>query len=125
MYIPVTNYPEQTFRIVLDETALRMRVYWSAFEPSTVALAGNNIAGQWYLDINTDNGAIAVNGIAIVGGCDMLTPYAIDELGALWLIDINGKAEEPTLASMGDRHKLVYVPLADVETFHSDIGWTR
>lgn len=125
MYIPVTNYPEQSFRIVLDSVSLRVRVYWSAWEPSTQAIAGEGMFGQWYMDINNDTGTIAVNGISIVGGCDILTPYAIDELGAIWLIDINGKAEEATLNSMGDRHKLVYVPVAEVDSFHRDIGWSR
>ena len=125
MFIPVTSYPEQSFRIVLDGVPLRVRVYWSEYEESTRAIVGDDIAGQWYIDLNDDAGGIAINGAALVMGADILGPYAYDQLGALWLLDTGETGADPGQTDMGERHKIVYVPIDEVESFHADIGWTR
>lgn len=123
--LPVTNYPEQTLRLTLDGIALTMRVYWSEFDSVTKEVIGDDIDGQWYMDFATADGSISMAGMAIVGGCDMLEPYAFDGLGSLWAIDVEGKPRDMTLASLGTTHQLIYVPVAEVEQFSADIGWAR
>lgn len=123
--LPVTNYPEQTLRLTLDGIALTVRVYWSAFDDVTKDMIGDDIDGQWCMDFATADGSINMAGMAIVGGCDMLEPYAIDGLGSLWAIDVEGKPRDMALESLGTTHQLIYVPVDEVEQFSADIGWTR
>lgn len=123
--IPVTNYPDQTFRITLESIALSARVWWSQFDDITKAMVGDDIEGQWYLDLTSTDGAIVLYGAAIVTGCDILEPYAFDGLGGLWLVGSDGDGEDPDLYGMGDTHQLIYVPVSEREQFNSDIGWTR
>lgn len=110
---------------MLDGVPLRVRVYWSEYEASMREIIGEGIEGQWYIDINDDAGTIAISGAALVMGADILGPYAYDTLGALWLLDTGETGADPGLLDMGERHKLVYVPAAEIESFHADIGWTR
>ena len=123
--IPVANYPDQRFRITLEGVTLSMRVWWSQFDGITKALVGDGIEGQWYLDMASTDGAIVLNGMALVTGCDMFEPYAFDGLGGLWLVDVEGKARDPGLSDLGVIHNLIYVPVAERAQFNSDIGWAR
>jgi hypothetical protein len=123
--IPVSNYPDQRFRITLEGVTLSMRVYWSAFDAITAQLVGDGIEGQWYLDMASTDGAIVLNGMALVTGCDMFEPYAFDGLGGLWLVDVEGKARDTGLSDLGVIHNLIYVPVDERAQFNSDIGWTR
>jgi hypothetical protein len=123
--IPVSNYPDQRFRLTLEGVPLSVRVWWSAFDSITAELIGDGIQGQWYLDMVSTDGAIDINGMALVTGCDMLEPYAFDGLGGLWLVDDEGKARDPSLDDLGVTHTLYYVPRADRASFNSAIGWAR
>lgn len=125
MIIPVTNYPEQTFRITLDSTPVRMRVYWSQLDDSSQEIIGNDIEGQWFADIDDDVGVISIKAIALVVGADLLEPYAFDQIGGLWIVDRNEKAEDPGLNDLGIRHDLLYVPAAEKQEFNAAIGYTR
>lgn len=123
--LPVTNYPEQTMRLTLDGIALTVRVYWSAFDDITKELVGDGIEGQWYMDFSDVDGTITMSGMAIVGGCDMLEPYAFDGLGGLWAIDVEGKPRDLSLESLGTTHQLIYVPVDEVDQFNTDLRWKR
>ena len=125
MIIPVTNYPEQTFRITLDGTPYRMRVYWSQFDLSAQEIIGNGIEGQWYMDIDDDEGIVSIKAIALAAGADLFEPYAFDQLGGLWIIDRNEKAADPGLNDLGARHDILYVTVADKAAFNASIGYTR
>ena len=123
--IPVTNYPDQRFRITLDGITLSARCWWSEFDQITRDLVGDGITGQWYWDMISTDGAIEVYGMALVTGCDMFEPYAFDGLGGLWLVDVEDKSRDPGLADLGVVHQLIYVLADEREEFNRDIGWTR
>ena len=80
--IPVTNYPDQPFRITLEGITLIARVWWSQFDDITKALVGDGIEGQWYWDMVSTDGTIELYGMALVTGCDMFEPYAFTGMGA-------------------------------------------
>lgn len=120
--IQVTNYPEQNFRIVLDNVPLNMRVYWSNFDQWLIDLTG--IEGQWYCDINDETGVIIINGIALVTGCDMLAPYAFNQLGGLWVYNVEGKYDDLSYETLGVEHQILYVPVLEKESFDRSIGWS-
>jgi len=123
--IPVSNYPDQRFRITLEGITLSARVWWSQFDGITKDLVGDGIEGQWYWDMVSTDGAIELYGMALVAGCDMFEPYAFVGLGGLWLLDDEGKSRDPELSQMGVTHSLVYVPVAERDSFNSAVGWTR
>lgn len=125
LIVPVTNYPDQTFRIALDGVTFAARVWWSQFDDAAKALVGDDIEGQWYLDLLSNDGTIALYGMALVTGCDMLEPYAFDGLGGLWLVDVEGKLRDPGLDDLGVQHQLIYVPRDERSEFNAAIGWTR
>ena len=122
--IPVTNYPDQPFRITLEGVTYSARTWWSEFDDITAELIGDDITGQWYLDLVSTDDSISLYGMALVTGCDMFEPYAFDGLGGLWLVDVEGSATDPDMYGLGDTHQLIYVPVDEVEDFNSAIGWT-
>lgn len=123
--IPLSNYPDQTFRITLEGVTLTARAWWSAFDDAAKELVGDGIEGQWYLDLISTDQTIVLYGMALVTGCDMLEPYAFGGLGGLWIIDTEGKSRDLTLDALGVTHQLIYVPRDDRAEFNRDIGWTR
>lgn len=123
--IPVTNYPDQPFRITLEGITLIARVWWSQFDDITKALVGDGIEGQWCWDMVSTDGTIELYGMALVTGCDMFEPYAFTGLGGLWLLDDEGKSRDPGLADLGVTHSLLYVPAVERTEFNRAIGWAR
>jgi hypothetical protein len=114
--IPLTNYPEQTFRITLDGVALDCRVYWCNYDSTCQEIIGP-IAGQWRMDISGEN--IEVSGMALVAGCDLLEPFGFDKLGGLWL------ENDCTLEELGELYRLIYIPSAEVADYNRAIGYAR
>jgi hypothetical protein len=114
--IPLTNYPEQTFRITLDGVALFCRVYWNAYDATCKEIVGN-LDGQWRMDIASET--ITVSGMALVAGCDLLEPFGFDELGGLWL------ESDCNIEEMGELYRLIYIPIAEVADYNRAIGYAR
>jgi len=114
--IPLTNYPEQTFRITLDGIPLDCRVYWCAYDATCQEIVGD-IAGQWRIDIVSE--PLTVYGMALVAGCDLLEPHGIDELGGLWVEDDANREE------MGELYRLFYLPKGEDRAYSRAIGYRR
>jgi hypothetical protein len=97
--IPVTTDPSQQFTIDLDGQTVDLSIRWNA------------TAQQWVMDFNALTFTTVINGLVLVTGVDLLGPYAVREIGQLWLVDLEEKNEEPTLSNFGDRFQLMYVEL--------------
>lgn len=103
LIIPVTPDPYQQFTIDLDG------------ETVDITIRFNATVQQWVMNFVGVTFSTTLNGIALVTGINLLGPFAIRELGQLWLIDTEEKNEEPgdpEAADFGDRFQLIYVELA-------------
>lgn len=123
LIIPTSNYPDQTFSINLDGNVYSMRVYFNAYDDQIKQVVDDGNDGKWYLDIVGNNTEVIIYGIALVGGCDLLEPYAYDQLGAIFVLDRSGNAEDPTLDGMGDRFEVLYVPVELKAEFLKEVGY--
>lgn len=124
--MPVEQYPDQTFRMDLDGKPTTLRVYWSAFDASVMALASDDgwtPEGSWYLDISNDE--FTTNGIVIAGGCDILAPLAQASLGGLFVVATDPNPVEITFDSLGINHMLLYVIKDNYDEFAAEVGWER
>jgi hypothetical protein len=69
----------------------------------------NGTANKWVLNIEGITNDIKVNGIALITGQNLLKPFAIKELGGLYIIDNQETNTDPTRTSLGNQHKIQYV----------------
>lgn len=98
--IPVTPEPHQQFTIDLDGETVDLTIRWNA------------TSEQWVMNFVGVTFETTVNGIALVTGVDLLGPYAVREVGQIWLVDLeakNGEPGSPEDADFGDRFQLLYV----------------
>jgi len=80
----------------LDGSLYRLTIRWN---PGTE---------KWYLDLNGLNNDVAINGIALLCGKELLGQYGYYELGQLWVIDNSGLDEDPDYYEFGSRWTLEY-----------------
>lgn len=100
LVIPVTPDPYSQFTIDLDGQTIDLTIRWNA------------TLEQWIMNLSGVTFETTVNGITLVTGVNLLGPYAIRELGQLWLVDLEEKNSEPgdpETADFGDRFQLIYV----------------
>lgn len=95
--IPVSPKADEEFTIDLDGETVRIRTRWNA----TMA--------QWFMDMDGITFDLILNGIALVPGLQLLEPYAVRELGQLWIVDGEELGAEPDFDGFGDRFQLMYV----------------
>lgn len=119
--IPVASgLPEQSIRIELDVAAYNIRVYWNQYDDSIRKVTGDE-DGKWYMDLAGDD--FTINGIALVGGADLLEPYGYRQLGSLFVADTSGNSQDPVFDGLGDRWILRYYDTTENEQFLKDIGY--
>jgi hypothetical protein len=94
--IPVTNDP-QTFNVELDGNTYTFKMRWNITD------------GAWYTNITGVTNDVIINGLKLVTGPDLLLPYAVTELGSLYVTDTNGTELDPDFDNWGDDYLLVYV----------------
>jgi hypothetical protein len=97
--IPLTPSPSQRFAVTLDGVPVVMLINWNDSESS------------WSLHIEEATGAWALRGIRLAPGIDLLHGHGHPELGALFIYCASSD-DEPTYESLGDTHKLYYLPRA-------------
>jgi hypothetical protein len=101
MDIKLYSDPAYSIRVTLDSKSYKL-----TFRYSTSELA-------WYMDLDgLSDTTIAVHGIRLAGGVDLLEPYALNDLGELWLIDMSGARSEPTFDTISTNFVLYYVEIA-------------
>jgi hypothetical protein len=104
--IPVDSSPYRSITMDLDGAFYFISTRW------------NFTDSAWYMDLeSTDPAGVQILGMKLLVGHDFLSPFAITELGEMYIIDEQGAAQDPTEESLGDRHKLFYVLKENRGTF--------
>jgi hypothetical protein len=97
--IPLQPYPDTTQQSDLDGVTYSFRFRWSQ-------------RGEcWHMDLRTLDDVPVALAVRLVNGWPLLRRVvnAVRPPGELYLIDITGRAEDPTLAELGSRFCLFYV----------------
>lgn len=97
-YLPTVNYPWTEYTIELDGASYSITTKYNAVDES------------WYMDLKGISNAVDFKGIKLVGGVDLLYPFAILELGQMFVLDLEGYFSDPDQEDFGDRFKVLYVP---------------
>lgn len=105
--IPVRNDLDRyALTVTLDGTDYRF------------AFSHNTRDDHWYLSVDLTDGTALVSGAAIVADTPLLARWgATPELpadGYLMAVDTTGESVEPAKEDLGDRVKLLWVPLEDL-----------
>jgi hypothetical protein len=100
--LPVRPEPFFTFSTTLDLKQVNLTFRW------------NVTLQQWFFDLDSPELDEAVHGVPVVTGVDLLAPYAIRELGQLWVIDGRDLGQDPDFDDFGGRWTLMFVDLDGV-----------
>ncbi len=97
--IPVEPYPDTTQQSDLDGVTYSFRFRW------------NQRSARWHMDLSTLDGSPIASGIALVPSFPLLRrlTHPSRPPGEIYLIDLAGQAESPTLEEFGTRFALFYV----------------
>ncbi len=98
--IPMTNETNVTFTTDFDSEEYRLTVRY------------NRTTDGWYADLLGLNNTIDIKNIKLVAGLDLVEPYGRRELGSLFMIDGEGKNDDPNEDDFGDRFLFVYTEKA-------------
>jgi hypothetical protein len=97
LQIPVTNDFWHGFNVDLDGESYQLTFRW------------NFTDNAWYMDLLGLTNTVDFAAIKITGGIDILLPYAIIELGELYLIDSENENLDANQNDFGDRYQLLYI----------------
>lgn len=97
LFLPLESDAFFSYDIKLDGGAYRITIRW------------NQADQAWYMDIVGNSNTVVKKGIKLVGGTNLLEPFAVLELGALYVVDLEGEDLDPDFEGLGDRYQLVYV----------------
>ena len=78
----------------------------------TLLIQWNLETEKWYLHLNGLSNDVAINGIALLTGKNLLAPYGYRELGELWVVDNSGANEDPNYDDFGSRWTLEYTTIS-------------
>jgi hypothetical protein len=70
----------------------------------------NDAYNAYFMDLEAITLPILIRGICLVGGSNILRPYAITELGKMHIVDTERQQQNPTFEGLGTRFKLIYIP---------------
>jgi hypothetical protein len=96
--IPLEPTPRYSFQVTLEEKVYVFSIHW------------NNTDLGWFLDILGVTNTEDIKGIKLVTGPNLIKPYAIIDLGALYMIDVTGANEDPDFDNFGSRYLMMYIP---------------
>ena len=95
--IPIYSNAAYTYWISIEEKSYQMTVHWNDYETA------------FFMDLLGYDNDVDVKGIKLVSGANLLKPYAISDLGAMYLLDTTGQGEDPTFNSLENNFALYYV----------------
>jgi hypothetical protein len=102
--IPVTNSPANSqFNIDLDGNTYNLSFHWNITD------------GAWYLNILGITNTVDQKGLKLVTGPNLLAPYALIDLGALYVVDQTSNQNDPDFDNWGVLYQLYYVEKADLD----------
>jgi len=97
IYLPLTSDSSSySFDMSLENIPVTINVRWNLIDQS------------WYMDLIASNINLELRGLKLAGGVDLLYPYAITELGQMFVIDLEDKKEDPIRDLLGDRFQVAY-----------------
>jgi len=96
LFLPTTNYPATEYQVTLDGQSYTIYTRW------------NETDEAWYMDIIGLTNSVLYRGIKIVGGVNLIGPFAILEMGSMYMIDLEEKYLDPDFATFGDRFRIMY-----------------
>ena len=100
MRIKIKELPYYNGTVSLEGSTYRITIRW------------NGETSKWYMDFVGITEDIAIKGIALVVGKDLLEPYGYGiTFGRLEVIDNSEASEDPVYEGMGDRWTLEYSEL--------------
>lgn len=98
--IPLTSLSTYyTFTTVVDNISFVFTIRW------------NSSSETWYLDM--ESSSVQLWGVPLISGADILKPFAILEMGSMYVIDLSGHDTNPTRDSLGDPHILAHLSRGD------------
>ncbi|NIV93790.1 hypothetical protein GWN42_13575 [candidate division KSB1 bacterium] len=100
--IPLTPEPDYSEIVEIESQTVELSVRWNLLDEG------------WYLDIVGQTFELELLGLKLVGGVNLLKPFAVLELGGLFLLDTEEKFEDPDFDLIGDRFILIYVTKAEM-----------
>jgi len=89
------------FETRIDGNSFRIVIRW------------NTTAKTWHMDLIGLTTVLNILGIGLIPGVDILAPFAIIELGSMYIYDTENKEESPTRDSLGKRHLLLHISRGD------------
>jgi hypothetical protein len=101
------NLPWYRQRTTLDGRDYVLTIYW------------NERNGRWYMDIADQDDVPLAMGVKLVADLPLLRLYRDDRLpqGQLMVVDMaadENLSRDPGICHLGDRFKLVYIPIAEL-----------
>jgi hypothetical protein len=100
-YIPFTPRYADNIETELEGIAWQIYYRWNFTDKA------------WYMDLSSAQTGTTLKGLKLVSGKNILRPHAVSELGQMWIVDTEGKLEDPDFDNFGDRFKLLYIPLGE------------
>jgi len=95
--IPFVPKYSDYLSISLEELAWTFHYRWSFTD------------NAWYSDLSSVESGTTLLGLKFMPGGNILRPHAVTELGGIFVVDTEGKFENPNYDDFGDRFKVLYV----------------
>jgi hypothetical protein len=101
-----TDLPHYSIEVELDQQSFTLEFRW------------NDRAEGWFMDVSDVNGVRLLNGRRVCVDLPLLARFRDPALpaGELLAVDTAGTNEDPGIADLGARVKLLYYELADIPT---------
>jgi hypothetical protein len=99
--LPVTNDFWYQFEADLEQDTYQFTFKW------------NFTDSAWYMTLTGLTNTVDFN-IKVTSGVDMLAPFAITELGQMWVVDSENENTDPNQEGFGDRYQILYVEKVSV-----------